>query len=121
MSDIFDSRDLLDELKTLKKEKELNKKLNVDVIDYEEERIEAIEELIEEVGEDNFEMGVAFIRENYWEEYCEDMAYDFGYLDGNPNDYNPLHFHIDWQGWADAVAMDYSQTKFDGDNYYWRV
>ena len=34
MSDIFDSRDLLDELKTLKKEKELNKKLNIDVIDY---------------------------------------------------------------------------------------
>ena len=64
MSDIFDSRDLLDELKTLKKEKELNKKLNIDVIDYEEERIEAIEELIEEVGEDNFEMGVTFIREN---------------------------------------------------------
>ena len=46
MSDIFDSRDLLDELKTLDKE-------------YDEERIEAIEELIEEVGEDNFEMGVA--------------------------------------------------------------
>ena len=37
MSDIFDSRDLLDELKTLDKE-------------YDEERIEAIEELIEEVG-----------------------------------------------------------------------
>ena len=64
MSDIFDSRDLLDELKTLDKE-------------YDEERIEAIKELIEEVGEDNFEMGVAFIRENYWEAYCEDMAYDF--------------------------------------------
>ena len=53
MSDIIDSRDLLDELKTLDKE-------------YDEERIEAIKELIEEVGEDNFEMGVAFIRENYW-------------------------------------------------------
>ena len=53
-SDIFDSRDLLDELKTLDKEDD-------------EERIEAIEELIEEVGEDNFDMGVAFIRENYWE------------------------------------------------------
>ena len=120
MSDIFDSRDLLDELKTLKKEKELNKKLNIDVIDYEEERIEAIEELIEEVGEDNFEMGVTFIRENYWEQYCEDTAYDFGFLD-RQDDSNPLHCYIDWQGWADAVAMDYNQTEFDGDNYYWRV
>ena len=107
MSDIFDSRDLLDELKTLDKEDD-------------EERIEAIEELIEEVGEDNFEMGVAFIRENYWVEYCEDTAYDFGFLD-RQNDSNPLHYHIDWQGWADAVAMDYNQTEFDGDNYYWRV
>ena len=118
MSDIFDSRDLLDELKTLKKEKELNKKLNIDVIDHEEERIKEIEELIEEVGEDNFEMGVAFIRENYWVQYCEDLAYDCGYLDRQEN---PLHYHIDWQGWADAVEMDYSQIDFDGDTYYWRA
>ena len=107
MSDIFDSRDLLDELKTLDKE-------------YDEERIEAIEELIEEVGEDNFEMGVGFIRENYWEQYCEDTAYDFGYRDGR-DDNNQIHYHIDWEGWADAVAMDYNQTTFNGDNYYWRV
>ena len=107
MSDIIDSRELLDELKTLDKE-------------YDEERIEAIEELIEEVGEDNFEMGVPFIRENYWVQYCEDTAYDFGYLDGR-DDNNPIHYHIDWQGWADAVAMDYNQTEFDGDDYYWRV
>ena len=107
MGDILDSRDLLDELKTLDKE-------------YDEERIEAIEELIEEVGEDNFEMGVAFIRENYWESYCEDMAYDFGFLD-RQDDINPLHYHIDWQGWADAVEIDYNQIEFDGDNYYWRV
>ena len=79
MSDIFDSRDLLDELKTLDKEDD-------------EERIKAIEELIEEVGEDNFEaMGVTFIRENYWVQYCEDMAYDFGYLDGR-DDNNPIHY-----------------------------
>ena len=120
MSDIFDSRDLLDELKTLKKEKELNKKLNIDVIDHEEERIKAIEELIEEVEEDNFEMGVTFIREGYWVDYCEQLAYDCGYLD-RQDDSNPLHFYIDWKGWADALAMDYDQTKFNGYNYYWRV
>ena len=107
MGDILDSRDLLDELKTLDKEDDLD-------------RIAEIEELIEEVGEDNFDMGVAFIRENYWVQYCEDMAYDCGYLDRSP-DYNPLHNYIDWQGWADAVAMDYSQIDFDGDTYYWRA
>ena len=107
MSDIIDSRELLDELKTLDKE-------------YDEERIEAIEELIEEVGKDNFEMGVAFIRQNYSVQYCKDTAYDFGYLD-RQDESNPLHYYIDWEGWADAVAMDYNQTKFDGDNYYWRV
>ena len=57
MSDIIDSRELLDELKTLDK---------IDDLD----RIAEIEELIEEVGEDNFDMGVAFIRENYWLQYC---------------------------------------------------
>jgi hypothetical protein len=107
MSDILDSRDLLDELKTLDKEDD-------------EERIEAIEELIEEVGRDNFDMGVTFIRENYWVSYCEDLAYDCGFLD-RQDDTNPLHYHIDWQGWADAVAMDYDQIEFDGDDYYWRA
>ena len=110
MSDIFDSRDLLDELKTLDKE-------------YDEERIEVIEELIEEVGRDNFEMGVAFIRENYWVSYCEDCAYDFGFISSpsGESDTNPLWYHIDWESWADSMAQDYDQTEFDGDNYYWRV
>ena len=123
MSDIFDSRDLLDELKTLKKEKELNKKLNIDVMDYEEERIEAIEELIEEVGKDNFEMGVTFIRSNYWVSYCEDCAYDFGFISSpyGKSDTNPLWYHIDWESWADSMAQDYDQIEFDGDDYYWRA
>ena len=107
MTDIIDSRDLLDELKTLDKEDD-------------EERIKAIEELIEEVGEDNFDMGVTFIRENYWVSYCEDCAYDFGFLD-RQDDNNPLHYHIDWESWANDVAMDYGQIEFDGDIYYWRA
>ena len=107
MSDIFDSRDLLDELKTLDK---------IDDLD----RIAEIEELIDEVGRDNFEMGVTFIRGGYWVDYCEELAYDCGYLDGQ-NDNNPIHNHIDWEGWADAVEMDYNQTDFDNDTYYWRV
>ena len=109
MSDIIDSRDLLDELKTLDEEDS-----------YDKERIEMIDDLKEEVGKDNFEMGVTFIRENYWVQYCEDLAYDCGYMD-RQDDSNPLHYHIDWQGWADAVEMDYSQTDFDGDTYYWRA
>ena len=107
MSDIIDSRDLLDELKTLDEEDS-----------YDKERIEMIDDLKEEVGKDNFEMGVTFIRENYWVQYCEDLAYDCGYLDRQEN---PLHYHIDWQGWADAVEMDYSQIDFDGNTYYWRA
>ena len=107
MSDILDSRDLLDELKTLDKEDD-------------DERIKEIEDLIEEVGEDNFDMGVTFIREGYWVDYCEELAYDCGYLD-RQSDYNPIHNYIDWEGWADAVEMDYSQSDFDGDTYYWRA
>ena len=109
MSDILDSRDLLEELKTLDEEDS-----------YDKERIEMIDDLKEEVGKDNFEMGVTFIRENYWVQYCEDLAYDCGYMD-RQDDNNPLQYHIDWQGWADAVEMDYSQIDFDGDTYYWRA
>ena len=109
MSDIIDSRDLLEELETLDEEDS-----------YDKERIEMIDDLKEEVGKDNFEMGVTFIRENYWVQYCEDLAYDCGYMD-RQDDNNPLQYHIDWQGWADAVEMDYSQIDFDGDTYYWRA
>ena len=107
MSDVIDSRNLLEELKTLDK---------IDDLD----RIAEIEELIEEVGRDNFEMGVTFIREGYWVDYCEEFAYDCGYLD-RQSDFNPLHNHIDWEGWADAVEMDYSQTDINNDTYYWRA
>jgi len=110
MSDVFDSRNLLDELKTLDKEDDI-------------ERISAIEELIEEVGKDNCEFGVTFIRENFWVEYCEDFAYECGYL-GSPygaSDTNPLWYHIDWESWADSMAQDYDQIEFDGDDYYWRA
>jgi len=109
MSDILDSRDLLDELKTLDEEDS-----------YDKERIEMIDDLKEEVGKDNFEMGVTFIRENYWVEYCEELAYDCGYVSSR-DEYNPISNHIDWQGWADAVEMDYSQSDFDGDTYFWRA
>ena len=109
MSDIIDSRDLLDELKTLDEEDS-----------YDKERIEMIDDLKEEVGKDNFEMGVTFIRENYWVQYCEELAYDCGYVDGR-DEYNPISNHIDWEGWADAVEMDYNQTDFNNDTYYWRA
>ena len=109
MSDILDSRNLLDELKTLDK---------IDDI----ERIAAIEELIEEVGKEDFEFGVTFIRENFWVEYCEDFAYECGYLSSpyGASDTNPLWYHIDWESWADSMSQDYDQIKFDGDTYYWR-
>ena len=51
MSDIIDSRELLDELKTLDE--------NDDI-----ERMAEIGKLIDEVGDDNMEMGVPFIRAN---------------------------------------------------------
>ncbi len=105
--EIIDSRDLLEELKTLDKE-------------YDEDRIKEINNLIEEVGEEDFEMGIAFIHKSYWIEYCEDFAYDCGYLD-RQDDNNPLHFHIDWKDWAESMAMDYSMIDFDNSEYYWRA
>ncbi len=121
MSDVIDSRNLLEELKTLDKIDDLDRIAEIEELIEEVDRIAEIEELIEEVGRDYCEDGITFISERYWVQYCEDTAYEYGYLDGNPNDYNPLSNYIDWQGWADAVAMDYNQTEFNGDTYYWRV
>lgn len=62
--------------------------------------------------------GVAFIRESYWQRYCEDYAEDVGLI--GDADKNPLWSCIDWEAWAEMMAQDYSQCEIDGTTFYYR-
>jgi len=106
MTDIIDSRDL---------EEELNNS------DTEEERKKAIKELKKETENCGWEHGITFISEMEWEDYCQNFAEDVGYLESSTNGHtNPLHYCIDWEKWSNEMAMDYSQSDFEGTTYYWR-
>lgn len=111
MADYLDSRNLEEELNELLEAKE-NKE------DYDEERLKALEELKEECEHYGWNDGIIFIPESEWEDYCEEFAYDCGYLDRHNN--NPLSYCIDWSQWAESMTQDYSTVDFDGDTYYWR-
>jgi hypothetical protein len=103
---ILDSRDL---------EEELNNP------DTEEERKKAIKELKKETENYGWEHGITFISEMEWKDYCQQFAEDVGYLESSTNGHtNPLHYCIDWEKWGNEMAMDYSQSDFEGTSYYWR-
>jgi hypothetical protein len=103
---ILDSRDL---------EEELNNP------DTEKERKKAIKELKKETEGCGWEHGINFISEMEWKEYCQQFAEDVGYLESSTNGHtNPLHYCIDWEKWSSEMAMDYSQSDFEGTSYYWR-
>lgn len=56
------------------------------------------------------------ISESDWEEYCEYLAIEVGYLGRG----SPLTNFVDWSGWAQVVSHDYKTYVFDGEVYYHR-
>jgi|TARA_Y100000033_G_scaffold22396_1_gene21154 hypothetical protein len=107
---ILDSRYLEDELN--------NKSTDSD-------RIKAIKELKYEVvndggNPDDWECGIIFIHEDDFTEYCEELAYDCGYLENLRREENPLAYCVDWDKWARDCAVNYAQIEFEGKTYLYR-
>jgi len=111
---MIDTRDLQEELESLQKEENLE--------DWQTEELEKIKKLKNEMGASDFEDGMTLIEESEFEDYCQDLAYDCGYLSGshscsNPN---PLDYFIDWKDWADHCKMDFSDIEYEDKTYYYR-
>ena len=64
-----------------------------------------------------FEYGVTLVREDYWEEYVEDLLIEIGYL---PKDL-PCWIEIDWASTAYNVKKDYEEVLYQGDTYLGRM
>ena len=92
-----------------------------EIQDWKEDWIQEIEE-IEEIDKienslgSEFEYGVTLVREDYWEEYVEDLLVEIGYL---PKDL-PCWIEIDWSATAYNVRQDYNEVEYQGDTYFGR-
>jgi hypothetical protein len=64
-----------------------------------------------------FEYGVTLVREDYWEEYVEDLLVEIGYL---PKEL-PCWIEIDWVSTAYNVSQDYEEVLYQGDTYLGRM
>jgi hypothetical protein len=83
------------------------------------ELLKLLDSLADEVGE--WSEGNTLIRCTEWEDYCEEMASDCGYLPQlGKGQHNPLFDCIDWSEWAAMVRQDYSECEIGGVDYLYR-
>ena len=63
--------------------------------------------------------GETLIHEDYFPEYAEELCKDIGDIPRESPWY--IADHIDWEGVADELKVDYTEIDFDGDTYLIRV
>lgn len=81
------------------------------------ERIAEIQKLKDEIF--NWNDGVTFIKDSYFEEFAEDEADQLGYFQNCDKNAWPYNC-IDWGEAASQLQYDYSSVEFDGLTYWYR-
>ena len=108
-ADILDSRDIIDRIGWL------------DNTEDEEEKAELAQLLaLQEEAEGycpDWKHGATLIRDNYFEEYAQELAEDIGAIDRNAT--WPMNC-IDWKEAARLLQQDYTSVDFDGVEYWVR-
>ena len=108
----LDLRDLAEERKELTEKAASESTETLDEED--QDRLSALDELFSDLGgghEDN-----TLIPESDWEEYCEEFAYDVGFVERD----SQIASYVDWHRWADDAKSDYMSVDFDGETYWYR-
>ena len=83
----------------------------------EKEELGKLQEFKDEANASEWDYGVTFIHEDYFEDYARELATDIGAL---KDDVQWPANCIDWQQAADELKIDYSIATFDGVDYYFR-
>lgn len=78
--------------------------------------IEEINQVEEEVGSE-FSYGCTLIEEDDFEDYCEELVIDCGYI---LKDF-PSWIEIDWEATASNMKQDYSELDYQGITYLFRA
>jgi hypothetical protein len=109
--DVIDSRDVIARIE------ELQANVADDTITADEdEELQALLKLADE-GADDWEHGVALIRNSYFATYAEELADDLGAV---PADASWPLTCIDWEQAARELQGDYTALDFDGVTYWVR-
>ena len=115
--DFLDSRDILDRFDALISDEELD-----DLDEYDKEELEMLRNLIKDLedtfGEEDVKFGITMIRDDYFEEYAQELAEDIGAISRNCD--WPANC-IDWEQAVRELQMDYTEIDFDGGTYLMRA
>jgi hypothetical protein len=82
------------------------------------ERIAAIQDLKNEVNSREWDYGIQFVKDSYFEEFALDEAENIGAFNARENSW-PYNC-IDWKKAAEELQYDYSSVEFDGLTYWYR-
>ena len=104
--DYLDSRDILDRIKYLESESELD--------DEDKDELKVYQELRAEIGEEYFDQGITFIKDTYFSEAMRDDFLDFNQID------EALEGYIDFDAWETDRSMDYDEIGIGGYAYSYR-
>jgi antirestriction protein len=108
-SDIFDSREVMERITELQDQEERDPD--------EDEELTDLLAFEQDQGAADWSYGEAFIADDHFTEYAEQLADDIGAIDGNAS--WPLT-HIDWDAAAKDLKMDYSSVELRGVTFWYR-
>ena len=124
-ADTIDSRDLVERLSEVidlldeVDEDQISADSADEIAELHEER-DALEEIVETIdgyGGDNAADGVQLIRNSYFVLFAQAFAEEIGRIEG---DADWPYTHIDWEGAADELQMDFTSVEINGQDYWFR-
>ena len=129
--DIIDSRDVIERIAELERERDDLEAMDDIEIPLEErlkewdeteegEELKALKALADDAEDyaPDWTYGATLIRESYFVEYCEELVKDIGDMPKELPSY--IEDNIDWKGVAEDLKVDYTEVNFDGVTYYIR-
>lgn len=84
--------------------------------DTDQERLEALQALEIDLGSDLKDYArneSTLVPESEFQDYAEELADDIGMVDKD----SAIYHYVNWEKWADALKMDYTEVQFDGETY----
>ena len=102
----MDSRNILDRIKYLESESELD--------DEDKDELKSYQDLREEIGKEYFDMGVTFILDNYFSEAMRDYFLEVNSID------EALECYIDFDAWESNCMYEYTETDIGNYSYFYR-
>lgn len=113
----LDSRDIQERIDELTELKERLADEGDPMNEDEQDELDKLVSFKDEVDSSEWNDGIQFISEDYFEDYAKEFAEDIGAI-GRDMQW-PANC-IDWEAAADVLRMDYNQADFDGQAYLYR-